>query len=170
MSDFTVAPAQESDWPDLERFLHVGGVMPPPAIWQGLKQLTAEFSAGRKHRHLNQMLIAVDRLGMIRGFSLIQCAQRWPYREVLDVPVLIADEGANQNAICRALYDYATEVARNNAIRTVHFHRLAKDCWWSASQSQAASKGCVIVPIDDSARPMDGNSPGFPLGPPTKAP
>ncbi|MBX4908814.1 MULTISPECIES: hypothetical protein [Rhizobium] len=151
MSDFTVAPAQECDWPDLERFLDAGGAMPPPAVWQELKQLTVEYPAGMTHRGSNQMLIAVDRVGMIRGFCLLQRTQQWPYHEVLDVPVLIVEEGANQNAICRALYDYATEIARKYAVRTVHFRRLAKDCWWSAPQCQPASKGSVIVPIAGSS-------------------
>lgn len=151
MNNFTVAPAQEADWPDLERFLDAAGAMPPPAIWQEFKQLTAKQQpVDMKHRSLNQMLIAVDRLGMIRGFCLVRCIRQWPHQQVLDVPVLIVEEGENQNTICRALYDHATEIARTNVIRTVHFHRLAKDCWWSAPQCQIPSKGGVIVPIDGS--------------------
>lgn len=150
VNNFTVAPAQEADWPDLERFLNAAGAMPPPAIWQELKQFTAKQPVDVKHRSLNQMLIVVDRLGMIRGFCLVQCIRQWPHHRVLDIPVLIVEDGENQNTICRALYDHATEIARTNAIRTVHFHRLAKDCWWSTPLYQMPSKGGVIVPIDGS--------------------
>jgi hypothetical protein len=69
------------------------------------------------------------------------------YPNILDVPVLLIEQGPNEDAICSTLFEYVTDLARETSHDAVRFHRSAVGSWWQALHTAAHAEEGVIVPL-----------------------
>lgn len=130
--DFSVMASHPDDLGGIIHFLDSHAASPPDAAWPQIHEciidLQPEDEPQRRFPR-NGSYIVVDRNGAIRAFCMTRWLHHPVHRDMLDLPVIVMEDGPNRNEIARTLFDHLVKMARAAACDAVRFPSPAPDVW-----------------------------------------
>jgi len=148
-NDFSVTGMGPEDLESISRFLTVHAAQPDDFLWHGFcENVRNPARSDDEAARAGRPSIIIDRSGAIRGFCLIRQFRHPVYRQMLDVPVVVIEDGPNSNPISRALYDHVLALARDESCDVVRFGNKTSNSWEPRlDQAKDAGFG-LIMPLD----------------------